>query len=79
MLWQVLYSDGEREDLNMRTLDILLRNDNRRVQVLLVQVLITQISTYIKQHDERVAFVVFTTLTRSQREEDALFYTYVLL
>jgi hypothetical protein len=41
---KVLYNDGEREDVNLRTFDILMRNDAWRSQVLLLQGFVPAVS-----------------------------------
>ena len=40
----VVYSDGDREDMSLRTLDILLRNDTWRPQVLIMQAYVPSLS-----------------------------------
>jgi len=40
----IIYQDGEREDVSLRTLDVLLRNDTWRPQILIMQAYIPSLS-----------------------------------
>ncbi len=40
----IIYQDGDREDVSLRTLDVLLRNDTWRPQILIVQAYVPSLS-----------------------------------
>ena len=49
----VVYADGEKEDLSLRTLDILMRNDMWRPQILILQAYVPSMSSQKGKYDSK--------------------------
>lgn len=45
--FKVIYTDNAIEDLPLKTLDVLLRNDSWRLQVLMIQGFVPALSTQV--------------------------------